>query len=77
MEQIGGTRSIRHWKPLLARELAACRPPPAQLKLRLGQGVQVLIYDDSEYPLHVELRPWAMALPSVLSLPHSHSPAAG
>lgn len=57
MDEVGGTRSIRHWKPLLARELARCRPPPTQLKLRLGQGVHVLIHDDSEYPLHVELRP--------------------
>jgi MoaA/NifB/PqqE/SkfB family radical SAM enzyme len=50
-------RSIRAWKPILAGEFAKAHPPPRDFKMRVGQGVHLLVYGDGEYPLHVSLRP--------------------
>lgn len=59
MDSEGSVRSIRHWKPWFARDLARVRPAPTQLKVRVGQGVHLLLYDETEFPLHVVLRPAA------------------
>lgn len=59
MDRKPNPRSIGFWKPLLVRPLASCARPPSAVKMRVGQGAHLLIYGESEYPLHVELKPAA------------------